>query len=105
MTRLTLPTGPVVKADPSTLMAEYMAAVYAWQGAMEAVRMCQMAMGDADDPTTLDAARTAMWQACDMLDAALADMMRTGNALTEHQRRQIRVERMAGVTVGRKEEA
>ena len=81
-----------------------MTAIADWQEALRGMGTVAQAFALADTPAAQDEARTLAWQACDVLDAATEELAKATRAATDRQRRQIRVDRMAGVTVTTREE-
>lgn len=85
--------------DTPTPMERVTNAIAAWQYAMQTMALAERSV-TAADPRTLDNNRTAMWEACDMLDAAVTELRDATMAVTEVQRREIRRARlMANFTI------
>lgn len=98
MTRLNIPTGPA-KADPAPLMQRLARAIAVWHECMGTMQLASRAIVDAGGGTALDEAYTAMWQACDCLDLATAELQEATKGMTDFQRAQIRVDRLAGAAI------
>lgn len=79
-------------------------AIADWQAALRNLGLVEQAFASATTPEAMDEARTLAWQACDVLDAATDELAKATRAATDRQRRQIRIDRMAGVTVTNREE-